>query len=198
MISVDLWTWKCLRCDWTVESQFTVNRQQSVAEALIRLHIQSHESRSPDGDGPDILSRSQRNDAACTSQPTRSKFSQVAEGGESDTGAGSEPADSLPLSAVGRLPALPDEKLIEAVRALDPAAADDQPYSAWDAAKWTVFNAAVRFVKESRPAWRLPALQSLVDQQAEDEGLWFVAQTAAEAYLQQELRRLHAAIEGRE
>lgn len=38
-------------------------------------------------------------------------------------------------------------------------------------------------------------LTRLVDQQAEDEGLWFVAQTAAEAYLQQELRRLHAAIE---
>ena len=31
--------------------------------------------------------------------------------------------------------------------------------------------------------------------QAEDEGLWFEAKTAPEAYLQQELRRLHAAIE---
>jgi hypothetical protein len=31
--------------------------------------------------------------------------------------------------------------------------------------------------------------------QAEDEGLWFVAQTAPEAYLQAALRRLHAAIE---
>jgi len=37
--------------------------------------------------------------------------------------------------------------------------------------------------------------RELVDEQAEDEGLWFVAQTAPEAYLQQELRRLHAAIE---
>jgi hypothetical protein len=36
---------------------------------------------------------------------------------------------------------------------------------------------------------------ALVAEQAEDEGLWFIAQTAAEAYLQQELRRLHAAIE---
>jgi hypothetical protein len=35
----------------------------------------------------------------------------------------------------------------------------------------------------------------IVDEQAEDEGLWFVARTAPEAYLQQELRRLHAAIE---
>jgi hypothetical protein len=38
---------------------------------------------------------------------------------------------------------------------------------------------------------------ALVARQAEDDGLWFVAQTAAEAYLQQELRRLHAAIEGK-
>ena len=38
-------------------------------------------------------------------------------------------------------------------------------------------------------------LQVVVNEQAEDEGLWFVAQTAPEAYLQQELRRLHAAIE---
>ena len=37
---------------------------------------------------------------------------------------------------------------------------------------------------------------ALVHKQAEDEGLWFVARTAPEAYLQQELRRLHAAIEG--
>lgn len=39
------------------------------------------------------------------------------------------------------------------------------------------------------------SLLRLVDEQAEDEGLWFVARTAPEAYLQQELRRLHAAIE---
>lgn len=35
----------------------------------------------------------------------------------------------------------------------------------------------------------------LVLEQAEDEGLWFAAQTAPEAYLQQELRRLHFAVE---
>ena len=39
------------------------------------------------------------------------------------------------------------------------------------------------------------ALAELVAEQAEDEGLWFAARTAPEAYLQQELRRLHAAIE---
>lgn len=35
----------------------------------------------------------------------------------------------------------------------------------------------------------------LVQQQAEDEGLWFIAQYASEVYLQQALRDLHAAIE---
>lgn len=36
----------------------------------------------------------------------------------------------------------------------------------------------------------------LVEQQSEDDGLWFDARTAPEAYLQQELRRLHKIIEG--
>jgi hypothetical protein len=39
------------------------------------------------------------------------------------------------------------------------------------------------------------ALKKLVDDQAEDEGLWFAAETAPEAYLQAELRKLHAAVE---
>lgn len=38
-------------------------------------------------------------------------------------------------------------------------------------------------------------IRALVDKQAEDEGLWFEAETAPEAYLQQELRKLHALIE---
>jgi len=38
-------------------------------------------------------------------------------------------------------------------------------------------------------------IQKLVDEQAKDEGLWFIARTAPEAYLQQELRRLHKTIE---
>ena len=41
------------------------------------------------------------------------------------------------------------------------------------------------------------ATQTIVDRQAEDSGLWFKAETAAEAYLQQELRALHKAIEGK-
>jgi hypothetical protein len=36
----------------------------------------------------------------------------------------------------------------------------------------------------------------LVDEQARDEGLWFQAQTCAEAYVQTALRKLHAAVEG--
>ena len=36
----------------------------------------------------------------------------------------------------------------------------------------------------------------LVQEQAEDEGLWFCSESISEAYLQQELRRLHAVIEG--
>lgn len=45
----------------------------------------------------------------------------------------------------------------------------------------------------------LASIQALVDEQAEDEGLWMVyamgEQRITEAYLQQELRRLHDAIE---
>lgn len=39
-------------------------------------------------------------------------------------------------------------------------------------------------------------LKELVNRQAEDDALWFQAQTATEAYLQQALRALHAAVEG--
>lgn len=38
-------------------------------------------------------------------------------------------------------------------------------------------------------------LVAIVNQQAEDDGLWFVAEYASEGYLQKELRLLHAAIE---
>lgn len=38
-------------------------------------------------------------------------------------------------------------------------------------------------------------LQAIVDAQAEDEGLWSIAETAPEAYLQRQLRTLHAAVE---
>lgn len=44
---------------------------------------------------------------------------------------------------------------------------------------------------------QLQAVHQLVEAQAKDDGLWFIAKTAPEAYLQQELRHLHAFIEGR-
>lgn len=47
----------------------------------------------------------------------------------------------------------------------------------------------------SETAAKLEKLKALVAKQADDEGLWFVAETAPEAYLQQELRKLHEIIE---
>ena len=41
------------------------------------------------------------------------------------------------------------------------------------------------------------AIRAIVDEQAEDEALWFVAKTTLEAYLQTALRWLHEIIEGR-
>lgn len=38
-------------------------------------------------------------------------------------------------------------------------------------------------------------IMEVVAEQAEDEGLWFVAELASEAYLQHGLRRLHEVIE---
>ena len=58
--------------------------------------------------------------------------------------------------------------------------------AAWDEAKEARYHALLD---------ALVALRALVEQQANDDGLWFLAATAPEAYLQQELRRLHAAIE---
>lgn len=42
---------------------------------------------------------------------------------------------------------------------------------------------------------RLSTLKELVEEQANDAGLWFDAETAPEAYVQRELRRLHSAVE---
>jgi len=58
---------------------------------------------------------------------------------------------------------------------------------------WEAAHAADRAAWEAKEK----ALLELVNQQAEDEGLWFDATTAPEAYLQQELRKLHVAIEGK-
>jgi len=41
----------------------------------------------------------------------------------------------------------------------------------------------------------LKIIRDFVDAQAEDESIWFQAQTITETHLQQELRQLHACIE---
>jgi len=41
------------------------------------------------------------------------------------------------------------------------------------------------------------AIKAVVDEQANDEGLWVVPETITEDYLQRALRRLHEAIEGK-
>lgn len=48
---------------------------------------------------------------------------------------------------------------------------------------------------EERLKKAIKIIKRVVDEQAEDEGLWFIAETCSEAYLQQELRRLHFVIE---
>ena len=42
---------------------------------------------------------------------------------------------------------------------------------------------------------KLALLKAYIAEQAENEGLWFMAETATEAYLQQELRRVAWLIE---
>jgi len=42
---------------------------------------------------------------------------------------------------------------------------------------------------------RVEALEGAVQEQAEDDGLWFISETASEVYLQSALRYLHALIE---
>ena len=60
----------------------------------------------------------------------------------------------------------------------------------------TVYSPEQLTLMAAAEAWsRMAPVLDLVDEQAEDEGLWFNAITASEAYLQQELRRLHAAME---
>ncbi len=46
MLQVDWWTWECAQCGWKAASARTVNFQQSVAEAVIRVHIESHKSEA--------------------------------------------------------------------------------------------------------------------------------------------------------
>jgi hypothetical protein len=54
---------------------------------------------------------------------------------------------------------------------------------------------AAQAINAQRDA-RLVRAEQVAADQANDDGLWFIATSATEAYLQQELRKLHAAIEG--
>lgn len=45
---------------------------------------------------------------------------------------------------------------------------------------------------------QLTTIAAVVNEQASDDGLWFIAEHATEAYLQAALRRLHAVIEGKD
>ncbi len=71
-------------------------------------------------------------------------------------------------------------------------AEDDDVLSLTEAvvAHWPTIRAALQ-------SPRVPVIEILetVLEQAEDDGLWFNAKYASEAYLQQELRRLHTVIE---
>jgi hypothetical protein len=86
-------------------------------------------------------------------------------------------------------PRVPDamfKKLGSLIKAVDGGTFENDPHDA-------IINAAIRTLSSPR----VPVIEILdtVLEQAEDDGLWFNAKHASEAYLQQELRRLHAVIE---
>jgi hypothetical protein len=59
-----------------------------------------------------------------------------------------------------------------------------------------ILQRANRFLSEQVASAHEPGACAVVNEQAEDEGLWFQPVYASEAYLQAALRRLHAAVEG--
>lgn len=62
-------------------------------------------------------------------------------------------------------------------------------------AEATLEDAVLALTAQEQVAGVLSASRRLVNEQAEDEGLWFVAESVTEAYLQNALRKLHAAVE---
>ena len=59
------------------------------------------------------------------------------------------------------------------------------------------YKSEIERLKKEREHSRdwMAAIKALVIEQANDEGIWFIAQTVSEEYLQQELRKLHSMIE---
>lgn len=72
------------------------------------------------------------------------------------------------------------------------------PWSATDLDGVSEAAAAIERLTAERDAAQSKLVEAvaIVNEQANDDGLWFIEQLASEAYLQQALRRLHAAIEG--
>lgn len=85
--------------------------------------------------------------------------------------------------------------------------ADAKPYTVAEIYRLRCYDQTVPSHEEPHARWlatidardaeieKIAEARKLVDEQAEDEGIWFKAETAPEAMLQQELRRLHAAVE---
>jgi hypothetical protein len=65
-------------------------------------------------------------------------------------------------------------------------------------AGWPALPEAIRLAEAAlRGQMDEAAIKAVVDDQANDDGLWFIPVTITEDYLQRALRRLHAAIEGK-
>ena len=84
------------------------------------------------------------------------------------------------------------ERVAEAVRCVLSAQPAIRQYADIDELVRVLIALVVAARAAERQRWR--AVREVVDRQVEDDCLWFTARTAPEAYLQQELRTLHAAV----
>jgi hypothetical protein len=88
------------------------------------------------------------------------------------------------------------EKAVDHLKWLKDTAVDKQ-----DLARVVGYEDCLNEWKQARAALptagnnHIAVIRKMVDRQAEDEGLWFIAKYASEAYLQKALRKLHAVIE---
>lgn len=90
-------------------------------------------------------------------------------------------------------PARPSDEVL-AQRALE---MDVRELKRWQEKRQRLLAVPALEAENLRLLQRLSDIMAVVDAQAEDDGLWFYAETAPEAYLQQQLRRLHAAVEAK-